>query len=246
MFSWTVDPLVLGSFDRQKSKFVYGKGVGEQITLPFVSWLLRSDEHTVLIDSGPCNPDTSLPFHHPFSVEPEETLPQALAQLDVSLEEVDTIVLTHLHWDHCFNTELFPQAKVYVQREELRYAIAPLPIHVGAYEAITAGYDPPWAHIPFEIVEGDVELLPGLRLIFTPGHSPGCQSAVVDTAKERYVLCGDTIPRIDNLAGSDHPMEWLPSGLYVNMEDYYWSFERIAAAGGIVIPGHDKAAFELL
>src|SRR3972149_878825 len=63
---------------------------------------------------------------------PEQRPLAALARLGIRPEDIDIVINTHLHWDHCYNNHLFPRATIYAQRAELQYAIAPLPLHTWA------------------------------------------------------------------------------------------------------------------
>jgi glyoxylase-like metal-dependent hydrolase (beta-lactamase superfamily II) len=94
-------------------------------------------------------------------------------------EEIDVLILTHLHGDHASSLHLFPRARVLVQRDELRYAVAPLAPHRWAYESY-----PPLglAADRFEVLDGDAEIAEGVSVHLTPGHPPGLQGVAVRTA----------------------------------------------------------------
>ncbi|MBV6760349.1 MBL fold metallo-hydrolase [Rhodococcus opacus] len=70
----------------------------------------------------------------------------ALTRLGVCADDVDLVINTHLHWDHCSNSDVFRNAEILVQRDELGYAAAPCAEHLRAY-GITAGFVPPFARL---------------------------------------------------------------------------------------------------
>ncbi len=107
----------------------------------------------------------------------------ALAELDMTPADIGLVINTHLHFDHCGQNAVFPHAACYVQRAELERA---------KVEAADL-YD--WfgfMNARFELLDGDAEVLPGLKVITTPGHTVGHQSVVVQSADgESDLLIGD-------------------------------------------------------
>lgn len=85
-------------------------------------------------------------------------------------EDIDMIVLTHLHWDHCYNLEKFPNAEIYVQKSEIKYALDPLPCHRYSYE-IRLELTPPWIvhQEKFVVMDGDYTLIEGVDIYHLPG-----------------------------------------------------------------------------
>ena len=148
---------------------------------------------------------------------------------------MDLIVNTHLHWDHVYGNGDIPHAPIWVQRAEVRYAAAPLPRDARAYETdlgaplFTKFYD------RLVIVDGDCEIIPGLRLMLTPGHTPGSQAVLVETAGGVHAIAGDTFNLYDSL-NADPPR---PPGIFQDLEAFYASAARLRAAAEIILPGHD-------
>ena len=243
-----VVPLCLGHIERDKSSVTYHFGGGQRISMPITAFYIGGAKKKILVDTGGSAPEKTMPFHMPYSQKPEETLAFHLDQLGLHPDEIDIVINTHLHWDHCYNNSLFSKAKFYVQREELRYAAAPLPIHVIGYESQNIGMKPPFINCKYEVIEGDMELVPGVSLIFTPGHSPGSQGVLVQTQNGKVFIAGDTIPLYENWTGPSGFNLKLPHTVHVDLEAYYRTFariEKIAAAGNCsIIPGHDELVFK--
>jgi N-acyl homoserine lactone hydrolase len=107
----------------------------------------------------------------------------ALAEWDMSPADISLVINTHLHFDHCGQNAVFRHAAFAVQRAELERARLESP-------DLAAWFD--FAGARFELLDGDTDLLPGLSVIATPGHTPGHQCVVVTTgADEVDVLIGD-------------------------------------------------------
>src|SRR5258706_11320293 len=103
----------------------------------------------------------------------------ALAEHDLSPADVRIVVNTHLHFDHCGQNAVFRHAPFYVQRTELERARREAPW-------LTDWFD--FAGARFELMDGDAEVLPGVRVIATPGHTIGHQSVGIDGDGEELLI----------------------------------------------------------
>jgi N-acyl homoserine lactone hydrolase len=97
----------------------------------------------------------------------------ALADLDLTPADIGLVINTHLHFDHCGQNAVFPHAAIYVQRAELSRAQREARDIYDWFDFMNA---------KFELLDGDAEILPGLSVITTPGHTSGHQSVVVQSA----------------------------------------------------------------
>jgi glyoxylase-like metal-dependent hydrolase (beta-lactamase superfamily II) len=98
----------------------------------------------------------------------------------------------------------------------------------------------------FEYLDGDAEIVPGVKAILTPGHSPGSQALLVDTAKGLYVIAGDTITHFENMDVPAGDSFW-PNAIYTDLSEYYGSLDRLRDLrdhGGFILPGHDMLVLE--
>jgi glyoxylase-like metal-dependent hydrolase (beta-lactamase superfamily II) len=231
--TFTITPLDLGAVRREKSFFTYMQDVGTKIDLVVVSFLLRSDRHTVLVDTGGPAPAATPAWHLPYDQRPDQSLRRQLEEHDVDAAEVDAVIYTHLHWDHAYNQEILTGARFFVSERELRFALEPCPIQDRMYDAPSTGATPSFAAVDFEFTDPERELLGGLRVVPTPGHSPGHQSIVVPTADGPAVLAGDLAPLHENWERQ------VPNGMLHDLEDCFRSFARLEALGARVIPSHD-------
>lgn len=239
-----IQPIKVGTIIGDKSAFTYLQNYGVQQEQPVLIWYIDGADKKVLVDTGPCNPDWAAKYHWPLKRTPEEEPSVALKRRGIDPESIDIVILSHLHWDHAFNNHLFPDAQFIVQEAELRYAICPLPVHAKGYEAVTIGMRPDYyTHTKFTVIRGDREIIPGISVILTSGHSPGSQCVVVETYKGNYVIASDTVPMFENWEGTDL-MKHIPSGIHVGLTECFESFEKIERVADFVLPGHDIKVLE--
>jgi glyoxylase-like metal-dependent hydrolase (beta-lactamase superfamily II) len=242
----TIHPILTGTGQRDRATFLVGSR-SETITIPFLMFYVRTGDRHLLVDTGVGPAEATAAHHHPMAQTPEQSPVAALARLGVRPDEIDVVINTHLHWDHCYNNAVFPRATVYAQRREIQYAIAPLPLHVWAYDTIELDGDrpllPPFLRSRLTLVDGEFEVAPGVSVIPTPGHTPGSQSVVVRAERRTYVLAGDNVPLYENLPGRFRP-HFTPNGIHVDLESYYGSLARLAALGGEILPSHDARVLD--
>jgi len=126
--------------------------------------------------------DTGMTELHPAMADMDPRL-QPLSEQDFDLAGIDIVVNTHLHADHCGGNHLFAGKPIYVQRRELDDARSKDDYTIREWvEAPGVQYVP---------VDGEHELLPGLRLVPAPGHTPGMQMVVVETGGRPVIVGGD-------------------------------------------------------
>ncbi|GHV45037.1 MBL fold metallo-hydrolase [Synergistales bacterium] len=246
MKDYRIYPLKLAEFQKaEKSSFSYLQEPGTKIKAPVIAYLIRGEKTDILVDTGCSDPEWAAKHHHPLIQTEDMLLSNALKRFDLKPGDIRVIINTHLHWDHCFNNDLFPNAKIYVQKRELQFAINPLPTQYVYYEAPQIGLIPPFLKSlnQYAVVDGDCVLQDGIELVLTPGHTPGFQCVSVNTEKGRYLIASDCIGLLENWEKGTHGMP-TPSGIHVSLEEYYASFEKMKKICDFVLPGHDSRVFE--
>jgi N-acyl homoserine lactone hydrolase len=157
--------------------------LAEDDRLPVYVHLIDHPDARVLVDTG-------LTDLHPAVADMDPRL-TPLTEHDLDLATVDIVVNTHLHFDHCGGNHLFAGKPFYVQQRELDDAL---------------GRDDytlrEWVEAPgveYIAIEGEREILPGLRLVPAPGHSDGMQVIVIETADRPVIIGGDVAVSLTEL-----------------------------------------------
>ena len=230
----TIRPLHLGSITRQTMVFAYWLRPGVIIDAPIIAWYIEGPHKKILVDSGGGDPDSStVQRFKPYKREKHQAVENALENIGVKCDDIDIVVATHLHWDHCGGNALFPNAKIIVREEELKAALSPFPVQHGYERSLIESID-------YKVVTEDLELDEGVRTVFTPGHTYGLQGVLVEAPSTRYFIAGDTIGLFENLGSNP----FLISGIYVDMKLYYETMKKIVGLSAFVLPGHDMKVFE--
>lgn len=175
-----------------KSIITYRQGLGTKMKLPVAAVLLATDEGYVLYDTGfhpeaLVTPEKVLgPHAQGVTLKEEDIIVNRLASLSVKAEEIKYVINSHLHFDHTGGNHLFKNARFMVQRAEYQYAFNPDPFLKSPY--ITGNF----ANIQYDLIDGSTEILPGIFVFTSPGHTPGHQSLIFKLPKTGYkVLVGD-------------------------------------------------------
>ena len=137
--TWVIKPLVVGMLNTMdKSSFLYGVDIGKKIQAPVLVWLVKNNEtnEALLVDVGAA-PDAIGKRDHPavgYTQDKNQTLKVVLEKEVDDLNNIKTVIITHLHWDHSWECSLFTNAEILIQIDEMRYAISPMPIQKITYQ----------------------------------------------------------------------------------------------------------------
>jgi N-acyl homoserine lactone hydrolase len=221
-----------------QSVATYLEGMGALLEIPHTMFVLRGPR-TVVVDTS-FGSAAVIREHYPQEVwrDAAEEPSAMLAELGVNADDVEIVVCTHLHYDHCGGNYLFPNARILVQQAELDYSLHPISsLMEREYFSIDAGYPPQCDVRNLVPISGDVEVAAGLRLVALPGHTPGSQGLVVDTAHGRLALAGDLIMVRENFDDA------IPVGLHTDLDAWYRSHRRLRDLTDHVVPSHDLRVF---
>jgi glyoxylase-like metal-dependent hydrolase (beta-lactamase superfamily II) len=226
MTAWTLD-IVEVCLIPQLPLSIYLPDADPETTfdVPCYCYLLTRPGETVVVDSGA---DRSVSAAAGFTIggDARAALTDALRRRGLSPEDVDTVIHTHLHYDHMQNDALFPRARVVIRRKELEWAQSEGRdrFYVGIEGFLSEVAD------RMDVVEGEHEVRDGVTLLPNGGHTPGHQSLLVETDQGPICLCADIVPQAANIeipAPSQNPAE---------TEAF---MQRIAESGWELLPGHD-------
>ncbi len=177
-----------GTLSLDKSFITWNHGQGVEVRFPVYAIYVDHPDAKIMIDTGFDLEwvERKLPFEKPTQT-PEQTIEAQLATIGVTPAEIDVVVNSHLHFDHCSANKLFPQARFVMSKSELRHAFVPDPWERLGYDR--ALVDMPGAKIDLLELNGyDYGLVPGITLIETPGHSSGHLSVVIRRGSERPLV----------------------------------------------------------
>jgi glyoxylase-like metal-dependent hydrolase (beta-lactamase superfamily II) len=227
MSKFVIHPLAVGINETDQGIMTYQQGYGKRIYLPIYAFYLEGGGHKILVDTG------MEEFMVPAGAVEETGLnimefEDALATVSLKPEDIDIVIQTHLHNDHCENTYKCTNAKVYVQKAELDFFNEPHPIDHRYYSDLLDESE-------IVAVEGEAEIVPGIRVIPTPGHTPGGQSVAVETDAGTAVITGFCCN------GSNFPSVGpaVTPGVHINAIEAYESAQRVKELADIIIPIHD-------
>lgn len=155
---------------------------------------------------------------------------QALARYGLGADDIDHLFLTHAHWDHVQNIDLFEKAEILLHPDERRYIRSPHPEDDAT---------PKWTSSIIErqrvreVSDGD-ELLPGVYVIDAPGHSAGSMVLAVETDAGLAVVAGDAIQN-RLVASSRRNMM-----VFWDEKQANRTVEQLLSVADIIYPGHDR------
>ena len=227
MSTYVIHPLAVGINQTDQGIMTYQKGYGKRIWLPIYVFYLEGGDQKILVDTG------MEEFMVPPGAEEQTGLrimefEEALQTVNLKPDEVDIVIQTHLHNDHCENTYKCKNAKVYVQKTELDFFRSPHPIDHRYYSDLLDESE-------VVTVEGDREIVPGIRVLFTPGHTPGGQSVAVETKDGTAIITGfccnqENFPTVGPV---------VTPGVHTDAIQAYESAQRVKEMADIIIPVHD-------
>ena len=182
MKTYRIRPLPLIRMELDMGILTYRYKHGTKIQAPVYCWYIEGADKNILIDTG-ANAEMAISYRG-FPTEKIMLFEEALASVGLKPDDIDLVIQTHLHWDHCANTSKCKNAKVLVSEDELRFALSPHPITGLSYRKDLL------QNLNFVIVNGQYEVAPGIQLIPAPGHSPGTQAVAIDTEQGKAVITG--------------------------------------------------------
>lgn len=225
-------------------KMTHLVGYGSPQTRGSYVWYIEGPGENILVDAGSSvgMPSTGgagtimFPEGHP---EPVQTLEEGLGKFGLKPSDIDILIFTHLHEDHVQLAHKYPKAKMIVQKTELDFARNPHPTQRFTYQPnLLEG-------LSFKAIEGDAQIVDGVSVILTPGHSPGGQSVVIETARGKAVITGCCCIRRNFEPPKELGLQVIPTGIHIDLIQCYNSLLRIKNTADIIIPLHDGEFLEV-
>ena len=205
------------------------------VDMDYFVWLIRKEERAIVVDTG-FSPDVAKKRGRAFLRSPADVL----QRLGVDPGSVADVIVTHLHYDHIGNFDLFPNASFHLQDREVSFATGRYMRHPyfrtmfeleDVLQVVRGVYG---GRVAFH--DGDDEIAPGLSVHLSSGHTPGLQFVRVHARSGWLVLASDACHyNRHRLKGQVFTSVFDVGGLLEN----YARLRRLAASDRYVIPGHD-------
>jgi glyoxylase-like metal-dependent hydrolase (beta-lactamase superfamily II) len=229
--TYTIQPVEVGRRRADSALFLFLTDFGVEIEIAYRLWVLHGGDGAIVVDTGP-----PLEEAHRRGITRVRDVGEALAEAGVRAEDVRTVVLTHLHWDHAANAGRFPNAVFLAQAREIAFFGSGAREHPAmnrffSHQAYLAQLI---AEGRIRPIDADTTIVPGVRAMRVGGHTPGSQMLVVDTPDGAAVITGDAIPLHRNYRDN------IPSGIVVDTLEALAALERVRALRPAALhTGHD-------
>jgi glyoxylase-like metal-dependent hydrolase (beta-lactamase superfamily II) len=224
------------------SGLVAGADKSRKMDIAMVYWLVRGNGHNILVDAGFYRPQ----FFVHWKVADFQKPSDALLHAGLKPEEITDIIITHMHWDHADGFDLFPKARIWIQRDEYTYYTGEAWQHPRTHGGIDP--DDVQAIVKSNIegnvsfVEGDAqEILPGITCYIGGKHTYQSQYVGVNAKDGTVVLASDNVYMYENLDKHVPIAASLDASSNLAAQD---RMRKIASKPEFIIPGHDPAMFE--
>jgi glyoxylase-like metal-dependent hydrolase (beta-lactamase superfamily II) len=222
------------------SALVKGAEEGRKLDIAMLVWVIRGGGRTVLFDSGFYRPQFLQQWKPRDFVKPSE----AVGKLGIQPGDVTDVIISHAHWDHCDGADLFPKARIWIQKDEYQYYTGEAwqgdeerhgGIEPGDMQALlqanTAGR--------LRFVNGDdQEVLPGIRCYTGGKHTYQSQYCSAQTRSGTVVLASDNLYLYENLEKHTPIAQTLDAAANLRAQD---RMKALAKRPGLIVPGHDPA-----
>lgn len=218
--------------------------VREGMINPAPMWLIEGAEYKILVETGVSDENVETlnecfvkyGINQYYRKRPEHDVKRLLAERGVKPEEIDIIIATHLHPDHCSNAGMFKNAKIIAQQDTIAWALTPPPWASYYYPEFRKYFVDVLDRI--KMIEGDHKITDGVEVWKVGGHVPGQQVVTVQTAKGLAIICGDAVLNYKHIEN-----DW-PMGTFWNVHEVMAGYARIRRNAAIILPQHDMEVWE--
>jgi glyoxylase-like metal-dependent hydrolase (beta-lactamase superfamily II) len=240
MATYKIHPIVMGSKVFDKGMMTYQHDYGKPYTIPIYCWYLEGGEKKILVDTGEMRPIKSIDRESSIGGK-IYTFEEGLAKWGLSPEDIDIVIHTHLHADHCENDYKCINAKFYIHEEELKTIHDPHPLDFRYVEDYI--YEIEEAK-QIEVLRGsgELEIVPGIRTLHTPAHTPGGMTILIDTEIGQAAITGFCVIRENfepPVAVKAMEMEVIPPGTSINTYEAYNLLLMVRERAEILLPLHE-------
>jgi glyoxylase-like metal-dependent hydrolase (beta-lactamase superfamily II) len=235
---YTIHPVAMGTKVFDKSMMTYQYGQGKSYTIPIFCWVIKGGDKNILVDTGEMNPIQSEQREKAINGK-IYTFEQGLKKHGLTPEEIDIVIHTHLHNDHCENDYKCENALFYVHEQELESIHNPHPLDYRYLEDYIEDVE---ENGQIRIVKEDGPIVDGISVKHTPVHTKGGLTVFIDTPKGKAAITGFCIieenynppPEIKGME-----MDVIPPGTHVDVYSAYDIMVQVKKEADILIPLHE-------
>ena len=236
--TYTIRPLLNGTCQVAGHHAYYQGDPEARYTFLLLVWLIEGPEGPMLVDTGlthvdDMNQGAAHVLAEPIVQTPEEDICAQLQRHGHTPADIRCVFITHLHFDHVDQLDLYENARLVVSKRGLAEALATDPSWAPA--KTLALLDDSAKHRTIAV--DDDEIYPGIDVVWTGGHSPCSQVVYMRTAVGDVALAGDAIFRVDQLESG------VPIGIWHDLNDARQAIDKLNARQAIILPSHDPDVF---
>ena len=215
---------------------VKGADASRKLDIAMMIWLVRGGGRNILVDSGFYRPQFFKSWKVADFVRPDE----AVAGAGVKREEITDVILTHSHWDHAGGADLFPKAQIWIQKDEYAYYTGAAWQSGGKHGGIEPDDVAYLLRANTEgrlhLVEGDQEIIPGVRVWIGGKHTWQSQYVTAVTKPGTVVLASDNVYLYENLEKHVPIAQTFDETSNLAAQD---RMKKLASDPRLIVPGHD-------
>jgi glyoxylase-like metal-dependent hydrolase (beta-lactamase superfamily II) len=215
------------------SALVQGADKDRKLDIAMLVWLVRGGGHNILVDSGFYRDELMKQWKPANYIRPD----QAVARAGTGAADITDVIITHAHWDHADGADLFPNATIWIQKDEYEYYSTR-----AGKSGVTAADIEMFGRARkagrLRLIDGDREILPGIH-VYTGGKHTYASQYVTVTAKDGpVILASDNVYLYENLEKHVPIAQTLDAKSNLAAQD---RMKSLAGRVGAIVPGHDPA-----
>jgi len=221
-----------------KSMMTYQYNNGKDFTIPIFSWYLEGGEKKILVDTGEMSPIRSNDREKAINGK-IYLFEEGLDKFGLKPEDIDIVIHTHLHNDHCENDYKCINAKFFVHEKELETIHNPHPLDYRYLEDYIEDIE---ESNQIEIIKENCEIVPGISVLHTPVHTKGGLSVMIETEKGKAIITSFCVIKENFFPPNEIKaleMEVIPPGTVVNTYEAYDIMIKIKKIADIILPLHE-------
>jgi len=238
MIQYKIHPIVMGTKIFDKGMMTYQHAYGQPYTIPIYCWYLEGGGQNILVDTGEMSPIRSESREKAIGGK-IYNFEEGLALWGLSPNDIDLVIHTHLHNDHCENDFKCVNAAFYIHAKELERIHNPHPLDFRYLEDYILEIED---NGQIQTITEDQEILPGIQVIHTPAHTEGGLTVLINTTQGKAAITGFCVI-MENFFPSKEiramEMDVIPPGTPVNVYESYDILVKVKDMADILLPLHE-------